>query len=251
MDKLKKAAKIRRTLAPVSIFLLLSMIEFLLFYVFLLFFSSYSGYYVYFAQRLALLTLFVASAVTVYHTADNAGEVILHSFLISTTRCIFFLPFFYLEFLSNALYDSIDAIALSIFASIGVTVIHAAGVIGLCCIIKGVCKKRGLAKGELSSPIDFKSPFSAAVIIISLVIALINFAVELVTAIIFIIQSSGILFISEVIYIAFSLLFPIVILLAMYFLSILIAKWISKIAARWIKRTERKAELKEASETQN
>ena len=229
MEIVTHASKKRRAITPALLFLLLSAAEFLVFYLFILFFSAYSGYYVYFVQRTVLLTLLVAASVTVYKTAKNTGEIILHSALISATRGIFFIPFFYLEFLSNALYDSIDAILLSLLASAVAVVIHAAIVTAVSIIIKSVCTKRGMSENEIARPTDFKSPFAGTVLIISFAIAIINFLIELVTAIIFVAESNGLLFIGEAIYIVISLLFPILMLASIYFISILITMWVSKL----------------------
>ena len=117
MEELDKIPASRRATTPMLIFFFLTVVEFIAFYLFWLFFSTYSGYYVYFVQRTLLLALLVAGSVTAYRTAKNTKEVILHSALVSIPRSIFFIPFFYLEFLSNVLYDSIDAIALSLFST--------------------------------------------------------------------------------------------------------------------------------------
>lgn len=241
MEELNQLSRKQRAITPTLMFLFLSVLEFVVFYLFYLFFSQYSGYYVYFVQRTVMLTLLVAGSVTVYKTAENIGEAILHSALISVTRCVFFIPFFYLEFLSNVIYDSIDALALSIFASIVATVLHTAVTTGISFIIKAVCKKHGNIKTAIARPTDFKAAFSGTVLIISLVISMINFIVELVTAIVFVVESRGILFFSEAIYIVISLLFPILMLISIYFLSILIAIWIDKTISKKIKKAESKS----------
>ena len=229
MENVTQISRKRRAITPALIFLLLSAAEFLVFYLFMLFFSAHSGYYVYFVQRTVLLTLLVAASVTVYKTAKSIGEIILHSALISATRCIFFIPFFYLRFLSNALYDSVDAILLSLLASVVAILIHAAAAAVFSIIIKSVCTRRGMAENEIARPTDFKSPFTSTVLVISFIIAIINFLVELITAIIFVVESSGILFVGEAIYIVISLLFPILMLVGIYFLSILITMWINRL----------------------
>ena len=249
MEELDKIPASRRATTPIMIFFFLTVVEFIAFYLFWLFFSTYSGYYVYFVQRTFLLALLVAGSVTVYRTAKNTKQVILHSALVSIPRSIFFIPFFYLEFLSNVLYDSIDAIALSLFATVVTVILHAAATACLCFIIKAVCAKRGVPKNEIRRPKDLKSTFCGTMLVISLVIAFINFAVELATAITFIVESNGILFISEAVYIIISLLFPIVMLVAMYFLPILIAMWVNKVMLRKIKKAEAASELNKASES--
>ena len=228
----------RRAAVSTLVFAFFSLAEFLAFYSFALVFSAYTYYYIYFAQRAFLFILLISAAVTVYKTARGVGELILHSALISVTRGIFFIPFFYLEILSNPLYDSLESFIISLLASIVAIIIHTALVALLSLIIKLVCKRGNMQKNEIAAPTKFNSPFTGTVLIISFIISVINFLVELVTAIVFLVESSGILFIGEAVYIVISLLFPIVLLVGIYFLSILITMLISKLLLNRSKKSK-------------
>lgn len=239
MENVTQISRKRRAITPALIFLLLSAVEFLVFYLFMLFFSAYSNYYIYFVQRTVLLTLLVAASVTVYKTGKSTGEIILHSALISATRGIFFIPFFYLEFLPDALYDSVDAILLSLLASTVAIIIHAAITIAISTILKRVCKKRGLAENEITNPINVKSPFSSTMLIISFIVAIINFLEALISTIINWVYIERI---AVLLYYVTALLFPILMLVGIYFLSILITMWVEKLLLKKSKNPPKEIE---------
>ena len=222
-------------------FALLSTAEYVLFHLFYLFLTSYTGYYIYFVQRTTLCLLFVAAAATVYSTAKTVKQLISHSFLISATRAIFFFPFFYILALSNPLWHTVEALLFSFLTTVIAVVIHANLVAIVAFIIKKACAKRGMAENEITSPKDFKSPFTSTVLIISFVVAMINLAEALLTALINVVNAN-IIYIKEIIYAVITLLFPIAMLAGMYFLSILIAHWVRKMILKAHENLLRKAE---------
>ena len=234
--------------SAVMIFALLSFVEFLAYYLFYNFALGYHETYIYFAQRPVLFILLVASGVCAYRTAKNIPQLILHSLFISATRAIFSIPFFYLNYLPSGYLLSLDAIILSILTSIVAIILHAALAMFIAIIIKVACKKKAMQENEIASPFNFKSAFCGAVLIIALVIAVINF-VEAVISIVLQIDSSYYVTLGDMIYFVITLLFPILMLVAMYFLPILIAMWVNKVMLRKIKKTEAASELTEASES--
>ena len=232
----------------VAVFSILSFIEFVSFYLFINFLGDYSNEYIYFIQRVCLFVLLVAAGVAVYRTAKKGLQIITHSLFISATRGIFALPFFYLFFLSYAIYDSIDAIVLALFATIVAVILHAIFTALIAFVIKTVCKKNGMDENEIASPVRFKSPFSGTVLVIALAVGLINF-IEAVASIIVSISNSYITPpLGHIIYYVITLIYPILILAGVYFLSILITMCIDKWILRKASKANDEAETKKPME---
>ena len=82
-----------------------------------------------------LIPTLIAAAVTVIYTYKNFESSLLFALLVSSARVFYTLPYYYIVFIYNYSYDSVEAIAIALLASV-LTVIFTAL---LAILLLGVC----------------------------------------------------------------------------------------------------------------
>ena len=167
----------------------------------------------------ALLAPFLASVILVQAYRRGYGKAFLSAIPLSLSYLIFSLPYFYVEFFST--YGMEDSIILAVVTALIMTVVLYAKAALLFFIIFAVFKLWGknakssalLEEAESSEPFMFSTKLSIALFATNAAVFIYEFIAELLDTISFIADSHGTYRTQEIIYIIFSYIFLVVILL--------------------------------------
>ena len=201
-------------------FFLAGIVEFLVYYLITLFISSFDFiyYYLYFVERFVLLVIPVMAAVVVYIRCDTRREVIKTSLYIALTRLIVFIPFFYLEYVYG-IYDSIEAILLSLLSSLAAVVIYFIVILVAHALTKHMMSKH--KEIELPAPLlDTSAPATKVIFTVSLLIFLINLALEIYSTVIFFMENGTIYYINEIVLMIASYVYLAIMLLGIHLIGV-------------------------------
>ena len=108
-----------------------------------------------------LIPTLIATAVTLIYAYKNFESALLFSLFVSSARIFYTLPYYYIVFIYNYSYDSLEAIAMAILASV-LTVLFTAllsmlllGVCILCCRLAARKSKGVNAREYLAAKLTF------------------------------------------------------------------------------------------------
>ena len=201
-------------------FVLAGIVEFLVYYLVTLFIDNFDFiyYYLYFIERFVLLVIPVMAAVTIYTRCDTRREVIKTSLYVALTRLVAFIPFFYLEYVYG-IYDSIEAILLSLLSSLAGIVIYFIVILMAYALMKHLIDKHG--EVELPSPLfDTSAPATRAIFTVSLIIFLLNLIPEIYSTVTFFIENGTIYYIDEIVLMIVSYVYLAIMLLGIHLIGV-------------------------------
>ncbi len=204
----------------ISRFVLVGLVEFLVYYLVTLFINNFDFiyYYLYFVERFVLLVIPVIAAVIVYSRCDTWREVIKTSLYIALTRLVAFIPFFYLEYVYG-IYDSIEAILLSLLSSLAGAIIYFIVIFAAYTLIKYLLRKHD--DPEYPVPVfNTGAPVTRAVFTVSLIIFLINLALEVYSTVIFFMENGTIYYIDEIVLMVVSYVYLAILLIGVHAIGI-------------------------------
>jgi len=207
--------------------LLFHFATFLLYYIstYILYDVQFFTYVWYYVQKSTLLLIPLVSALLVLIADAYLGmkRALIMIIPLSFTKLIFSLPYYYLAFVYDPLYDSTDALLFSLIQSVLESVVLAVFVIVIFFIMRyliSVLNKTDDSRDVILSAktvLDFKNPVSATFMISSALCFVYIVIDEILTTAAMISQYSGRLTGSEIAYILFSYVFDIILLLLHYF----------------------------------
>ncbi len=202
-------------------FILAAFVEFIIYYVFTLLAKDFDAvyYYVYFVERFILLSIPVTAAAIILRRCEKHADVLKMTAGISLTRLIVFIPFFYIEYVYG-IYDSLEALLLSLLSSLAAVVIYFLLILGVYALMRFIVSKRGGAEYPVRM-LDLSSPATLAVLAVSLVIFVINLGFEIYSTVLFFIENGTVYYIDEIVLMVVSYVFLAVLLIGIHALGCL------------------------------
>ena len=202
-------------------FALGALLEFLVYYLVSILINDFDivYYYLYFVERFLLLCVPVAAAAVIIRREKTWLGVIKASTYISLTRLIVFIPFFYIEFVYG-IYDSLEAILLSLLASLAAVIIYVTVTLLAYMMMRYIIKSKGGA--SYPTPLfDLGATATKAVFSVSLVIFIINLALEIYSTVAFIIENGTIYYVDEILLVVFSYVFLAILLIGIHAVGVI------------------------------
>ena len=159
---------------------------------------AYASYYLSKSVEFLAPPIIAAIALPIF-VSYGKSALVTFALSVASARILYALPYYYLIFIYSYSYDSIDAIALSLLASIGVILLTALGTLAslgiYLLLLKRRCKKDGSSPTEAipelysSTPlIDFLAPVNAPVLTFSLARFVYSFTLEIFDTVSFFIE---------------------------------------------------------------
>ena len=202
-------------------FALGALLEFLVYYLVSILINDFDivYYYLYFVERFLLLCVPVAAAAVIVRREKTWSGAIKASTYISLTRLIVFIPFFYIEFVYG-IYDSLEAILLSLLASTAAVIIYVIVTLLAFALMRYIIKRRGGA--TYPTPVlDVGKPATFSVFAVSLIIFVINLIFEIYSTVIFIIENGTIYYVDEILLVVFSYVFLAILLIGIHAVGVI------------------------------
>ena len=200
-------------------------LTFLLFYITNYLSDSLTLAYVWmFAEKITeLLPLLVTATVTLtLYCAASKKAAYLALIPFSAVRVVYFLPYFYLQFIFDG-YDSVESLLFGALSALGEATIAYAFTLLIFGVMLLVVKKANRGRASLEdiifkkTTLDFKNPLSLAFAIVSLLGFSYYFIYEIIDTVVILISYSGTLTLGEIAYMFFAYLFDIALIFAYYF----------------------------------
>ncbi len=202
-------------------FIISAIAEFLIYYVLTISIRNFDliYYYLYFIERFILLAIPVTAAAITLRRATSKLDALKMSAYIALTRLVVFIPFFYLEYVYG-IYDSLEAVLLSLVSSLGAVIIYAVLIFAAYMLMRFVVDRRGGAEYPVRI-FDFSSPATLSVLTVTLIIFVLNLAFEIYSTVLFFIENGTIYYINEIVLMVLSYVFLAVLLIGLHTLGVL------------------------------
>lgn len=202
-------------------FILAAFAEFIIYYVFTLLAKDFDTvyYYLYFAERFILLAIPVTAAAVMIRRCTQRSEALKLAAYVSLSRLIVFIPFFYLEYVYS-IYDSLEAILLSLLSSLGGAVVYFLLIFGTYALMRFIIDRRGGAEYP-TRMLDLSSPATFAVLVVTLIIFVINLVFEIYSTVLFFIENGTVYYIDEIVLMLMSYVFLAILLIGIHALGCL------------------------------
>lgn len=196
---------------PEAIFAIYSAVEYLVFHLLYLFVDGYLDYSM-FLIRFSACAVPVTLGAMLLRRDRSFSATVLTALSTSLTRLIFFIPFFYIEFLSIS--STPGALLISLLTSLATAV--------LCALLSFICylvigallgvytKKLGTEPHLPMRAFDFSNPLSKAVFFIPFLAFIGNLIYEIITTVIFFRDAGSIFYIDDIVWLVAAYVYLIV-----------------------------------------
>ncbi len=218
-------------------FAVFALIEFIIYYILTLISDNYSAvyYYFYFAERFITLAIPVVAVSMLIRQNRGTRKTVIATLLISLSRAIFFIPFFYLEYVYGP-YDSVEGIALSLLTTLVTVIIHALIMLLIWRIMRliiGRCAHSEKYSSEYPLPyLRFDNCITLSVSAVSFAVFAINLVFEIISTVSFFIDNGTVYYVDEILLIVFSYIYLIVLFFGIHLGSCFLTnKCVKQVAA--------------------
>lgn len=221
-DKLKSSA-------PFMLFLI-SLFDFLFYYIInLLFWESDAAVYTaYFVGRFFEFAIPIFAAALMLTRIQSTSKSLLTALIFALPRLVYLIPYYYLDYVYD-IYDSKEAILLSLATSAVVIIVVALKILLLHAIMRLFLRRAGIVEPTFPiRPLDLDSPATFGILIASLLVFLIELGLEIYDTVLFFIEAGTHYRTGEIISIVGSYVFLIAAFILTHAISCLLASYLKK-----------------------
>ena len=229
MDFLLKIKDKLRLSAPLML-TLISLLDFLIYYIIQLFFwdSDVAAYISHFSGRFFEFAIPIFAAALMLVKMPKGKKMLLYALCLALPRLIYSLPYYYLRYVYDV-YDSKEAIVLSLITNIAVILLLMLKTLLLYAVIRLLMKRAGTDEPKFPlSPFDFDSPVVFGIMISALIPFVIELALEVYSTVSFFIEKGAKYRTDDIIFYCGSFVFLIASLILSHTLACLITNLIKR-----------------------
>ena len=215
--------------APFMLFLI-SLFDFLFYYIInLLFWESDAAVYTaYFVGRFFEFAIPIFAAALMLTRIQSTKKTILTALIFSLPRIVYLIPYYYLDYVYD-IYDSKEAIVLSLATSAVVILVIALKTLLLHAIMRLFISRRGLTEPDFPiRPLDLDAPVTFGILTATLLVFIVELGLEIYDTVVFFIEAGTRYRTGEILSIVGSYVFLIAAFLLAHALACLLASYLKK-----------------------